>query len=80
MVQLRCSVVSLGMVAGGRGAPWCRQPVGRRSPSDPCMPGSLRLGQLMCGLFVAGPLFLQRFGSCMVVLAVLWSACLLLGV
>ena len=42
MAELQCSVVSVGMVAGGPGSPWCRQPVGRRSRIDPCMPGWFR--------------------------------------
>ena len=79
MVELRCSVVSFGMVDGGRGAPLCRQPVGRRSHFDPCMPGRFGVGRLACGLFIAPSLLLQRFGWCMVVLAALWSACSSLG-
>ena len=79
MVELRCSVVSMGMVVGGRGAPCCRQPVGRRSRFDPCMPGGFDVGRLACGLFMVASLLLQRFGWCIVVLAALWSACSSLG-
>ena len=79
MVELRCSVVSVGMVVGGRGAPWCRQPVQRRSCFNPCMPGGFGVGRLACGLFLVASLLLQRFGWCMVVLAALWSACSSLG-
>ena len=51
MVELRCSAVSVGMVAGGRGAPRCRPPVGRRPRFDPCTPGWFVVGRLACGLF-----------------------------
>ena len=40
MVELRCSVVSVGMVPGGRGAPRCRLLVGCRTRFDPCMPAA----------------------------------------
>ena len=56
MVVLRCSVVFVGMVVGGRGAACCRQPMGRRSCFDPCMPGWLGVGRLACGLFIVGSL------------------------
>ena len=75
MVELWCSVVSVGMVVDGRCALWCRHPLGRRSCFDPCMPGQFGVGLLLCGLFMVGLLFLQRFHWCMVVLAALWSAC-----
>ena len=78
MVELQCSVVSVGMVVGGRGAPWCREPVGRRSRLDPCMPGWFGVGRLACGLFMVALLFLQRSGWCMVVSLALWSVCSLL--
>ena len=75
MVELRCTVVSVGMVVGGRGAPWCCQPVGRRSCFDPCMPSWFGVGRLACGLSMVVSLFLQLSGWCLVVLAALWSAC-----
>ena len=75
MVELRRCVVSVGMVVGGRGAPWCRQPVGRRSRFDPCMPGWFGVGRLACCLFIVGSFALQQFGWYMVVLAALRSAC-----
>ena len=71
--------MSLGMVIGGRGAPWCCRLVGRRSRSDPCMPGSFGVGWYACALFLVGSWFLQRFGWCLVVLATLRSACSPLG-
>ena len=52
MAELRCSVASVGMVVGGPGSPWCRQPVGRRSRIDPCMPGWFDVGRLACGLLM----------------------------
>ena len=79
MVELRHAVVFVCMVVGGRGAPWCCQPVGCRSRLDPCMPGWFGIGRLACGLFLVGSLSLQQFGWCMVVLAALRSACLPLG-
>ena len=51
MVELRCSAVSVGMVAGGRCAPGCRLAVGRRSRFDPCPPGWFGVGCFACGLF-----------------------------
>ena len=54
MVQLRCSVVFVGMVVGGRGTPWCCQPGGRRPGFDPCMRGWVGVGRLVCGLFDSG--------------------------
>ena len=79
MVELRRCVASVGMVVSGHGAPWCRQPMGRRSRCDPCMPGCFGVGRLACGLFIVGSFFLQQFGWYMVVLAALQSACLLWG-
>ena len=38
MVELRCSVVFVGMVVSGRGPPRCCHPVGRSSRFDPCKP------------------------------------------
>ena len=74
MVELRCSVVSVGMVVGRPGSPWCRQPVGRRSRIDPCMPGCFDVGWIACGLFMVASWLPQLFGWCMGVLAALWSA------
>ena len=71
--------MSVGIVVGGRGAPWCRKPVGRRFRFDPCMPGGFGVCRLACGLFMTAPLLPQRFGWCMVVLGALWSACSSLG-
>ena len=65
----------VGMVAGGGGASWCRQPMGRWSCFDPCMPGWFGVGRLACGLFIVGLFFLQQFGWYPVVSATLWSAC-----
>ena len=79
MVELRCSVVSVAMVVGGRGAAWCRPPAERRSGFDPCMPGYFGVDLYSCGLFAVGSPFLQRFRWCMVVLAALRSAFLPLG-
>ena len=79
MVDLRCSVVSVSMVVGGPGAPWCRPPVGRPSRLDPCMPSQFGVGRLACGLFMVASLLPQRFGWCTVVLAAVWSACSSLG-
>ena len=58
MVELRCVTVFVDVVVGGCGAPWCRQPWGRRSHFDPCMPGWFRVGRFACGLFVVRLLFL----------------------
>ena len=79
MVELRCSIVSVGMVVGRRGTPWCCPPVGRRPWFDPCMTGWIGAGWYVCGLLVDGLWFLQPFGWCIVVLAALWAACSLLG-
>ena len=75
MVELRRCVVSVGMVVGGRGAPWCCKPVGRRSRFHPCMPGWFGVGRLACGLFIVRSFSLQQFGWYMVVLAALQLAC-----
>ena len=75
MVELPRCVVLVGMVVGGRGASWCRQPMGCRSRFDPCMPGWLGSGRLACGLFIVGSFSLQQFGWYRVAIAVLWSAC-----
>ena len=75
MVQFRRCVVFVGMVVGGCGASWCRQPMGRRSSFDACMPRWFGVGRLACGLFIVRSFYLQQFGWYMVVLAVLWSAC-----
>ena len=75
MVGLRRCFVSVGMVIGGRRAPWCRQPVGCHSRSDPCMPGWFGVGQLTCGLYIVGSFSLHQFGWCLVVSAALRSAC-----
>ena len=56
MVELRCSVVFVGMVVGGHGAACCRQLIGRRSHFDPCMQGRLGVGRLACGLLIVGSL------------------------
>ena len=74
MVELRCSALSVGMVAGGRGAPGCRLPVGRRSRLDPCTPGWSRVGRLACGLFTVMWRLQLRCGWCAVVAAASWSA------
>ena len=65
----------VGMVVRGRGAPRFRQPVGRRSRFDPCMPGWFGVGRLTCGLFMVMPWPLPWFCWCTVVLATSWSAC-----
>ena len=44
--------MSVGMVAGGRGAPRCCHLVGRRSRFNPCTPGWFGVGRLACGLFM----------------------------
>ena len=80
MVELECSVLSVGMVVGWPGSPWCRQPVGRRFSFDPCIFGWFDVGQLSCCLFMVASLLPQLYGCCMVVLAALWSACSSLGV
>ena len=62
MVESRRCGVFPGMVVGGRGASWCRQPMGCPSRFGPCMPGWFGVGRLACGLFIVGWLFLQHFG------------------
>ena len=79
MVESRRCGAFLGMVAGGRGASWCRQPMGRRSRFDPWMPGWFGVGRLACGLFTVGSFFLQQFGWCPAVSAPLWSTGALRG-
>ena len=80
IVELGFSLVSVGVVVGGCGAPWCRQPVGCRSRFDPCMPGWFGVGRPACGLFAVWSFSLQQFGWYMVVLAALRSACSSTGV
>ena len=61
---------------GQRAWPPCfRQPVGRRSCFDPCMPGWFGVGRLACGLFMVMSWLLPWFCWCTVVLAASWSAC-----
>ena len=74
MVELRCSAVSVGMVAGGRGAPRCRLPVGCCSRFDPCTPGWFGVGRLACGLFTVMWRLQLPCGWCAVVVAASWSA------
>ena len=74
MVELRCSVVFLGMVVSGRGAPRCRHPVEQRSRFDPCTPGWFRVGRLACGLSTVMWRLQPRCGWCAVVAAAPWSA------
>ena len=62
------------MVVGGRGAPRCRQPVGRCSCFDPCTPGWFGVGRLACGLFTVKWQLQLRCSRCAVVLAASWSA------
>ena len=51
----------VGIVVGGRGAAFCRQPMGRRSRFNHCMPGRLGVGRLACGLFIVGSLSCSSF-------------------
>ena len=74
MVELRCSAVSVGTVAGGRGAPRCCLPVGRRSRFHPCTPGWFGVGQLACGVFTVMLRLQLRCSWCAVVVAASWSA------
>ena len=74
MAESRHCGAFVGMVVAGRGASWCRQPMGRRSRFDPCMPCWFGVGRLACGLFIVGSFFLQQFGWYPVVSAALWSA------
>ena len=62
MVELRCVIVFVGVVVGGRGAPWCHQPWGRCSRYDPCMSGWFGVGLFAFGLFAVRVLS----GSCVV--------------
>ena len=66
--------LSAVMVVGGRGAPWCRQPDGRRSRFHPCTPGWCGVGRLACGLFAVKWRLQSRCSWCAVVLAASWSA------
>ena len=74
MVELRCSVVFVGMVVSGRGAPRCHHPVGRRSRFDLCTPGWFGVGLLVCGLSTVMWRLQLRCGWCVVVAAASWSA------
>ena len=74
MVECQRSGVFVGMVVGGHGASFCRQPMGHRSRLDPCMPSPFGVGRLACGLFIVRSFFLQQFGWYTVVLAALWAA------
>ena len=74
MVESWCSVVFVGMVAIGRGAPRCRHPVWRRSRFDPCTPGWFGVGRLACRLFTVMWRLQLRCGWCAVVAAASWSA------
>ena len=69
IVESRCSVLFVGMVVGGRGAPWCHRPVARRSRCDPFTPGWLGVGRLACGLFAVRLRLQLRCGWCAVVFA-----------
>ena len=62
------------MVVRGRGAPRCRQPVGRRSRLDPCTPGWFGVGRLAAGLFTVKWRLQLRCGRCAVVLVASWLA------
>ena len=64
----------VGMVVGGRGAPRCDQPFGRRSRFDPCTPGWFGVGRLACCLFTVK--WRLQLWCCWfaVVLAASWSA------
>ena len=70
----RVTVLFANMVAGGRGAPRCRQPDGRRSRFDPCTPGWFGVGRLACGLFTVKWRLQLRCGRCTVLLAASWLA------
>ena len=59
---------------GGRGAPRCHQPDGRRSRVDLCTPGWFGVGRLACGLFTVRWQLQLRCGRCAVVSAASWSA------
>ena len=62
------------MVVGGRGAPRCHQPFGRRSRFDPCTPGWFGVCRLACGLFTVKWRLQLRCCWFAVVLAASWSA------
>ena len=64
----RVTILFVGMVVGGRGAPQCRQPVGRRSCFDPCTPGWFGVGRLACGPFTVKWRLRLRCRWCAVVL------------
>ena len=70
----RVTVLFVDMVVGGRGAPRCRRPVGRRSRFDACMPGWFGVGRLACGLFTVKWRLQLPCDWCAVVLAASWSA------
>ena len=73
----RVTVLFAGLVIGGRGAPRCRQPDGRRFRFDPCTPGCFGVGRLACGLSTVTWRLQLRCGRCAVVLAAsrsAWSA------
>ena len=73
MVELRCCGVFVGMVVSGRGAPRCRNSVGRRSRFNPCTPGWFGVGRLACGLFTVMWRLQLWCGWCAVVAAASWS-------
>ena len=74
LAALRCFAVFVGTVVGGRGAPRCCQPVGRRFRFDPCTPGWFGVGRLACGLFTVKWWLQLWCGWCAVVVATSWSA------
>ena len=61
------------MVVGGRGSPRCRQPIGRRFRTGPCMSGQFSVGRRACSLFMVSLCPLQWLCWCAVVLAASWS-------
>ena len=69
-----CPVVFVGTIVGGRGAPRCCQPVGRRFRFDPCTPGWFGVGRPACGLFTVKWRLQLRCCWFAVVLATSWSA------
>ena len=75
MVESQRCGAFMGMVVGGRGASWCRQPMGRRSCFDPWMPGWFCVCRLAWGLLIVASFFLQQFGWYPVVSAALWLGC-----
>ena len=64
LVDGRVTVLFPDMVAGGRGTSRRRQPDGRRSRFDPCMPGWLGVGRFACGLFTVNWRLQLRCGRC----------------